>query len=371
MRRLITILAIAAFPSSAIQAHQEDPPGPPQLRQETLVALQMEPLAIASAAFSIASSLKTLFGDGGDSREIKRRLDQIAAQNNQILQTLGQIVGILNNLGVTVRQSVRYEMIFDKQAALMSESRQLNEIWSAELLDVNARRLASQRYQNDILPDVRDLTRQLMEEGYGFTPADTVGHGMLMEFWMSRRLGERRSYRREIGTTYVAYFDRALNPAIDGSPAKALASAVAQRDRLTAVLDTADARIGANGWTAETFRGTRSRQSGRTTYYTDYRILQIAQGNRQQGYTVTSREEVLRQYSYTEPSEGCRRCRQFLMFASPDPTDPGDNTPAGRVGYWNQVRAAWMAAVRDVDVLTQVNETLRFYRSEAERVRVG
>lgn len=373
MRRIATLLALTALPSSTLVAQEAPAPPPLVLHEETLEAAPAAaPLAVAAAAFSIASSLKTLFGGGGgDNRGIKRRLDQLIAQNNQILQTLGQIVGILNNLGVTVRESVRYELIFDKQAALLSESQQLYEMWSAELLDRNARRLAAQRYQNDILPDVRDLTRQLMDEGYGFAPADTVGQGMLMEFWMSSRLGERRAYRREIGSTYVAYFDRTLDPALPGSPAKALSEAVAQRDRLRAILDAADARIGADGWTEETFRGTRSRVDGRTTYYTDYRVLQTARGNRNDGYSVTVREEILRERSYREPSEGCIRCRQFEMFALTDPADPGDSRPAGRVAYWNQVRQAWLSAVEAADVLTQVNQTLGLYREQAEAVRVN
>jgi hypothetical protein len=345
------------------------------LRQENMVALQLDPITVATASFSIASSLKSLFGrSGNDNREIKRKLDALMAQNNQILQTLGQIVGILNNLGVTVRQNVRYELIFDKQTLLLSEVKQLVEVWSAEILDPAARRLAAERYKNDILPDVRDIRGQLMDEGYGFAPADTIGSALLMELWMSRRLQEPMSYRREIGTTYVAYFDRTLNPVLEGSPAQALATATAQRDRMDAILDAAEARVGAGGWTAETYRGTRSYTSGRTTYYTDYRTLQTALGNRTAGFSVNVRDEVLREYRYTEPSEGCRRCLNFAMFAAGDPGDPvdrSDATPAGRVHYWNQVRQTWLTASQNVEVLTKVVETMNVYRAEAERARVS
>lgn len=335
-------------------------------------------LAVAAAVFSIASSLKSLFGSRESPSGIKRRLDEIIAQNRQILQTLGEIVTILNNMGVVVRENVRFEMIFDKQSALIGESRQLFEAWSAELVDSRARRQAAQRYQNDILPDIRDTTRQLMEPGYGFTAADTVGAGMMMEFWMSQRLGERRSYRREIGATFAGYFNRSLDATADGTPAKALAEAVAQRDRLKPILDAADERIGPSGWTAETHRAVRHRTiSSRSTEYTRFRILETATGNQSTGYSVASREEILRRWVETEPREGdCHgpRCLKANFGADPargDPPDTSGPSPTGRVTYWSAVRTAYLAAVADVELLTRVNDTLRFYRDEAEGVRMN
>lgn len=337
--------------------------------QRKMMMFAAPPLAVAAAVFSIASSLKTLFGSRDSNRAIKQRLDQIIAQNQHIIQMLGEIVVILNNLGVIVRESVRLELIFDKQTALIGESRQLFDVWSAELVDGLARRQAEQRYRNDILPDVRDLANQLMDSGYGFTPADTIGMAMMMEFWMSRRLGERRSFRRQTGETYVRYFDRALDPLGEGTPAKALAYATAQRDRMKAILDAADTRIGPNGWEVETFRGRRERVNGRTTYYTEYRILQTATGNQQTGYRAAAREQVLRQW--TERDGECIRC---FVGAAPPPgvTDPPDNTgptPTGRVAYWNSVRETHSAAVAEVELFTRVNDTLRFYREQAEEAR--
>jgi PAS domain-containing protein len=331
-------------------------------------------LAVAASVFSIASSLKSLFGGRGSDSGVKQRLDQIIAQNQQILRTLGEIVVVLNNLGVIVRENVRFELIFDKQTALIGQIRQLFEAWSAELVDRRARRQVERRYQVDILPEFRDITRQLMNAGYGFTAADTVGMGMLAEFWLSRRLAERRSIRRETAETYLAFFDRALDATETGTPARQLADAIAQRDRMKVILDAADARIGTTGWTVQTGRGTRSRTNGRRTTYTDYVVLQTATGSQTTQYAYSQHERVVREREEFidnggGPSHGGGPHNKLVE--SGDPRDPGGSTPAARVPYWNAVRTTYLAALDNVDVLTRINETMRFYRTEADSVRIA
>jgi hypothetical protein len=281
---------------------------------------------------------------------------------------------MLNNMGVTIRQNVRLELILDKQTALMGKGRQVFEVWLAENEDSGATGAALARYRNDLLPGVRDLRGQLMqEESYGFTAADTVGAAMLMEFWMSKRLGENRSYRRQLGTTYATYFTHALDPATPGSPGKALADATAQRDRMKAILDAADAKIGPTAWRAEVGRVTRTRRNGRTTTYTVSRIVQTATGNQTTGYAVRSHEEVI---SETRDHDGeCIRCGDIRggwdRALAADPPDNGDQTPAGRVAYWNAVRATYVEAAREAAALGQVAATLRLYLEDAEALRAS
>lgn len=346
-------------------------------------AMMVDPVTAVSAGLSIASSLKSLFGKNADNRDlkaIKRKLNEISAQNTQILQTLGEIVAVLNNLGVTIRQNVRLETIFEKQARLMGEARQLTDVRIAELEDRRAQRQAAQRYRNDILPDVRDVTRQLMDEGYGYSAYDTVGQGMMMEFWMSRRLGERSALRRNDAGAFLAYFTRAMSPEVEGAPGKLLADATAQRDRLKQVLDAADARIGASGWEVMTRNHQRSRSSGRRTDYEQVNDYEKVSGNQRDGYRLSRREEVVRRWSVTEPSDIGPRCPMCNVLEAnaeraapankalaPDPMS-GADTPAARSGYWNAVRAAMIAAEKEISIWSKVSEALRLYRSEAEAV---
>ncbi|WP_067489834.1 hypothetical protein [Erythrobacter sp. CCH5-A1] len=347
-------------------------------------AMAVDPLTAVSAGLSIASSLKSLFGKDSNQRdlkEIKRKLNEISAQNSQILQRLGEIMSILQNLGAIIRENVRLETIYEKQARLSGESSQLYETWLAEIDDRRARRQAENRYRNDILPDVRDVTSQLMDEGYGYSAYDTVGHGMLMEFWMSRRLGERASLRRTKAGTFLEYFDRALNPAVAGSLGKLLAEAKAQQARLKAVLDAADQRIGADGWEVAEREYQTSRSSGRRTTYKKIRVLVKASGNQTDGYVLSRREVVLREWVEVEPPERtgpCPACKNIEAASEstgnkslpPDPIAGADN-PVARVSYWNAVRSTLAQADNEVVLWSKTSEVIRIYRAEAKAVAAG
>lgn len=390
MRLKVLTVGLLAMVSACQRADDpvSPPPSPPPESISSAKAIMVEPITVAAATFSIAASLKSLFSEsisGSDIRRIRKQLDEIAAQNRAILETLGQIVGVLNNMGVIVRENVRYEAIFGKQADLMSESRQLFEAWTAEMDDRRARPQAEARYRNDILPDVRDTTRSLMDEGYGYTAFDTVGQGMLMEFWMSWRIGERRSIRQSVASSYLTYFNRALDPTLEGTPGHAHALAVAQRDRLKPILDAADARIGASGWAAVAREYQTVSRRGRVSTYQNIRETHRVTGNQNDGYTLAVENTVLRTWTETEPNDrtgpNCGRCGGLAFAAEaeavsdrnkallPDPADPGTDTPAARESYWNAVRQAWIRARSEADTLTQVRTTLTLYRDQAQSVQ--
>lgn len=344
-----------------------------------LAAVPVDPLTATSAGLSIASSLKSLFGSNGerDLKKIRKQLGELAQQNRQILKTLADIVTILNSMGVTIRENVRLETIFNLEAAISGQGDQLYETWMAEIDDRRAQRQAINRYRDHILPRMRDLTHELMNEGYGYSAFDSVGHGMLMEFWMSRRVGERAAFRRQAGTTYLAYFDRALDPTLAGTPGHALAEAVAQRDRMKSVLDAADAQIRAGFSTSrdyDTFE-----QSGRRITERKIRETLSAAGDQSAGYKTVTTTSVIRERTYNEPSETsgtCPRCLQLdnaikdagaknMKSLQPDPRDPGTNTPVAKVNYWNAVRRTFQSASKEAEALGKSNETLRIYQSEA------
>lgn len=344
-------------------------------------ALAVDPVTAVSAGLSIASSLKSLFGKDSDQRnlkEIKAKLNEISAQNSQILARLGEITSILKNLGAIVRENVRLETIFEKQARLSGESAQLYETWLAEIDDRRARRQAEQRYRNDILPDVRDVTSQLMDEGYGYSAYDTVGHGMLMEFWMSRRLGERASLRQSKASSYIAYFDRALDPAIAGSPGKLLADAQAQQARLKAILDAADKRIGSEGWEVKEREYQTSKTRGRETKFKRIAVFAKVTGDQASGYALSRREVVVREWVEYDDWDGprCPACMNIETPSgsekglSPDPV-AGADTPAARAPYWNDVRAVMRQAQDEIATWSKVGEAIRIYSNEARAVRAS
>jgi hypothetical protein len=360
---------------------QASPPG------QSAKMLPVPPVTAVAAGLSIASSLKSLFGHDSDRRDLKairKKLDEISSQNLEIQNTLNQIVAILSNLGLTVRQNVRLESIFEKQAALVGESRQLYDTWLAEIDDRRAERQALERYRRDILPDVRDITGQLMDKGYGYSAYDTVGHGMLLDMWMSRRLSERPSLRRSYAQTYLDYFDRALSSNTPDSPGQKLAEAQAQAARMKAVLDAADAQIG-QGWEVQVRSYQTSTSSGNSKYgrviITKYiAVFEKITGNQDDGYVLSKREDVIKTETTNanEPSERsgtCPKCREIeantqrrsleTKALNPDPADPAANTPAARAPYWNTVRSTLQKAQEDSNLWQAVTKTIELYREEA------
>lgn len=333
----------------------------------SLGAVAVDPVTAAEVTFSIAASLNDLFGKKGEQEATKKRLKEIIAQNRQILKTLNEIVGVLNNLGVTIRENVRLETIYNLQATHSGLSDQVMEAWLAELEDSRAARQAATRYQQQLLPGVRNVTHQLLDEGYGYAAYDTVGQGMLMEFWMSRRVGERAAFRQQAADTYRRYFDRALDPALAATPAHELADATAKQARLQQVLAAADAQIGATGYARVMGRRNaveNERNSGQDYDEVSYDIVDTVTKASDGSYVVTtSRRETSRRHVHDRGGGPCGRC--VKLMAPPDPVDNGNSAPAGRAAYWNAVRADLAQTNAKVAALTKAKQTLEMYRQQA------
>lgn len=331
----------------------------------------VEPISAAAAAFSIANSLKGLFSSGrnGDIDAIRGQLDRISAQNDQILRTLNQIAEVLDNLGVTVRQNVRLENIFEKQAALSGEFRDTYATWKAEINDPRARREATRIYTEDILGDVKNLADALIHPDYGYAAFDSVGGAMLNEMWISWRIRQAAEIRKQrASVSYLPYFDRALNPQLEATPARQLADAIAQRDRMKAILDEAD-RIVGNGWTKRVRVWTERRNhTCRQDRVYEYALDETASGSQASGYSVASNQLQLRDYlspsGETDCGKGGPRDFNFNLVRT-DPPVPTADTPSAKVPYWNSVLRTYREASANVTTLTKVNQTLRLYRDEA------
>lgn len=372
---LTRMLVLALVSSTVLSSCREVQPDQAQTNNSAAVAgdassidqnaLTADPVTVVAKGLTIASKLKSIFGKSSDG-DIKATLEEISAQNSQILANLGEIMSILNNLGATIRQNVRMETIFGLQSRLSGEAAQLYQTRLAALNDRRARPQAIERYRNDILPDVRDITSQLMDEGFGYSAYDTVGHGMLMEFWMSRTLNERASIRQTAAAGYAAYFDRAMNPKLDGTPGKLLADAEAQRERLKPVLDAADKRLGTVGWEAAERDYYDYAYGGGGTTVSTIRVFAKVTGNQVEGYSLVRREQTISSRFYPDCTIGT--CLANLNVSrTPDP-EPAANTPAAMANYWNAVRRTLAEAEKDVVIWTKVREAIQVYANEAKSV---
>lgn len=327
-------------------------------------------LAVAGAVLDVAVKLKSLFGRSDDGRETRRQLAVIQAQNAEIINRLGQVLDILNNLGVIVQRSVREELLTHIRTTLGSNFQLYYETRAAEMEDPRSRSTAYQRYERDILPAIRPLARQIANrEVYGFAHFNAVGHSMFIETWIARRLREPVAFRKQSGQFYKAYFGQVLDPTIAGSVGQRLAASIAQRDRLSTILDQADAVVASGRtWTAtEVTRRTRCRGGERTTLID---VTRVVRGDRTAGYSVVEVSRGNQRNEDTCDYDG-PRCRQCLALTDlSDPVDTGDQSAAGRADYWNAVRQVHSQVAGDVEVLSKTAETAKVYLEQADQLAV-
>jgi hypothetical protein len=334
-------------------------------------AVAPDPLTIAAGTLSIAASLKSLFsGDDADIRSLKRKLDAVRAENQVTHDLLRQVLGILKSLGVTVREAVKEENIVLMQAQLQSEITQFYETYDAELVDRRARPDAKRRYETEIIGDVQNISTTLMQPAYGFGAANTVGHGMVLDLWMARRIGWQRNLIGNRAKTYRGYFEQALDEKVADSPAAKLAEARARRERLQAVLIEADRIVGTTGWSkvTRTFKDGRSDRGCWLSFTVT--ITETASGNQAKGYSgSTSRVDSGLYRDCDTANPRCSHCERLSTEKSAtDPTRPQSETPVVMAEYWNAVLASRRAAEADIEVLTKINDGLKEYLSFAQRV---
>ena len=339
-------------------------------------AVAPDPLTIAAGTLSIAASLKSLFsGDDADISSLKRKLDAVRAQNQVTHDLLRQVLGILKGLGVTVREAVKEENIVLMQAQLQSEITQFYETYDAELQDRRARPDARRRYETEIIGDVQNISTTLMQPAYGFGAANTVGHGMVLDLWMARRIGWQRNLIGNRAKTYRGYFEQALDEKVADSPAAKLAEARARRERLQTVLTEADRIVGTTGWSKVTRRFTDGRSDRGCWLSFTVTITETASGDQAKGYSgSTSRTESDQRRECQNPDDNCRFCSITLSLPlevdkfSSDPTRPQSETPVVMAEYWNAVLASRRAAEADIEVLTKINDALKEYLAFAKTV---
>lgn len=379
------VLCLALSTAILVQGCKEEgqsksPQPAPSKVAEKAAALATDPatvLAVANGGLDVAIKLKQLFGSGdsGD-REIRQRLRAIQQQNAQIIARLNQVLEILNNLGVIVSQSVRAELVEQQRAVVGSNLQLFYETYGAELDDTSARArsIAYQRYERDLLPALRPLIRQFAEntDHYGFGAFETVGQGMLAETWMARRIREPLAFRKQAGATYATYFTRVLDPQIANSVGGQLAAKSAQRNRLKAILDGADARVrGGFSITRRERTGTRPCRGGRITI--THNITYTVQGDQAAGYRLveTARTGAREDNSQCTTGDGptCPMCLDNALL--PDPVDNGDMTPQGRVAYWNAVRKHHVEVAHEVTALEAFARTAQTYLEVAQQVARG
>lgn len=340
-------------------------------------ALAPDPLTIAAGTLSIASSLTSLFGgQDSDPKSLKKKLDALRAQNEVTHDMLRQVLAILKDLGVTVRDAVKEENIVLMQAQLQSEITQFYETYNAELEDRRARDDAKRRYATEIIGDVQNLSTTLMHPDFGFSAANTVGHGMILDLWMARRIGWRSTLIGNRAKTYREYFERSLDEKVVDSPAAKLAEARARRERLQAVLTEADRIVGASGWSKQIRRFSDNRTVGNCWETFTVTITETVTGDQVKGYMPSTNrgESELRRECERPGGPGCVVCKRLNALplgaekAAADPVRPQSETPVVMAQYWNAVLASRKSVDADIEVLTKINDALKEYLGFAQRV---
>lgn len=387
-RSMLVLAVLSGCMGCAPDSDPKPPPPPPPAespRSEKRIdaksfmdvkAVAPDPLTIAAGTLSIASSLNSLFsGDDADIRSLKRKLDAVRAQNQVTHDQLRQVLGLLEDLGVKVREAGKESNIVLMQAQLQSEITQFYETYDAELQDRRARPDARRRYEMEIIGDVQNISTTLMQPAYGFGAANTVGHAMVLDLWMARRIGWQRNLIGNRAKTYRGYFEKALDEKIADSPAAKLAEARARRERLQAVLTEADRLVGPAGWSQVTRRFTDGRRDQGCWLSFTVTITETASGDQAKGYSGSaSRTESDQSRSCPNPDDFCRFCSITLSLplevdkSSSDPTRPQSGTPVVMAEYWNAVLASRRAAEADIEVLTKVTDALKEYLAFARTV---
>lgn len=326
-------------------------------------------LAVVGAGLEVAKKLKELFGKnstGGNTR----LLAEIHSQNAQIITMLGQVLVILDNLGVTIRAGVRDELLNHIKVTLSVNFQRFYETWQAELASPAARRQAPARYK-----EIQDISANLgrhfaSHEAYGYAHFQTVGHAMLVEMWISHRLKEAKEFRRQAAKTYATYFEAVLNPDEIGSISAQLVAAQAQVARMDKILADADEFISKK----PTWILPRRKISGDRMNWVTAEIERTITGNRTSGYLPKDRY-INRRSEHERPAGGgpgggggIGKKKDDLASLEPDPVDTGDKSALGRIKYWNSVRTVYLKAVGEVQALEKSKETANIYKNIAQEI---
>jgi hypothetical protein len=339
-------------------------------------------ITVVTTGLEIAGKFKSLFGKNPDSGT-RQRLDDIRAQNTTIIRQLGQVLDVLAGLGVTIRAGVRDELHRHLRETLTSHTQVFYEIWAGETTP-QAYRQATYRYRDEILPVIRPLGRQLASpESYGYAHFGMVGETMSIEMWISRRIDEAATIRREHARTYLTYFDRVVSPTEPGSVGAQLAAAQGQVARMDAVLAQADSFVRITPSSIVQRNAVRRRYSRGTCDYEQRANLQrTITGNSNTRFSHSDswvNVADVRVGCYRDPGPpGGPHGRLRLLGASPfglmrDSTfipqpDPvlRDLSPASRVEYWNAAIEIRKRARDEVRALEITRNTAELFRQMAQ-----
>lgn len=322
---------------------------------------------VTAALFTIATGIKDLFFDKS-SRDIKRRLNQLRAQNSEIIRLLGEVLSVLNGLGVVVQRAVREEFQSKTLRDLNTAFVGVIQNRLAETEDATYASEAEAEYRL-LLWSIRSLSGDLARyQDFGFGLFDWVGHGMMLELWLYERLGTHFARVRQAANGFVEYFDAVLDPTLENSLGAQLAKARARRDRFDELLMEADA-LAAQLAGVIVKRRVQTGKKGRITYYAD--VQQTLTGSRAAGYSY--RQEYVNPTSVEAPSPGGnvssdRGGSQGGINKNklvPDPVDNGDRTPAGRASYFNAVRAAYAGLMQEMPALENAARSAQLYLDAA------
>jgi hypothetical protein len=321
-------------------------------------------IAVIKGGLDVAIKLKELFGkkSGGANAKL---LANIQKQNAQIIKMLGEVLVILGNLGVTIRAGVRDELLNDIKVTLKVAFERFYDTWEVELNnpdDARIRDRATEQYKT-FYNTIADLGRKIATtESYGYAHFHTVGHAMLVEMWISQRLGEARDFRQQAARSYAKYFETVLNPTEAGSVAGQLIAAQEQVARMDKILVDADKTL--EGYPADTVAKRKVvGQKGLTTYYAD--IVRYLAGDREKGYSY--RDVRIKEWSEREPSSRHFISTQDAIKLRTDPTI-ANNTVPGRVNYLNSVRTVYLAAKSEADALEKSKDTANIYLDAAREI---
>lgn len=318
-------------------------------------------ITVANGALDIAIKLKSLFGrDDDDSERILKELAIIRRQNEIIIKQLAAVLEILNNLGVIVRKAVRDEIVQLIKDRLSVALLRFYETYHVDVEHPELRDQAKQKYLA-LRPTFADLGRLIATGStYGYGHFHTVGLSMIVEDWLSKRVGDAPAFRRQAAMTYIAYFDSALDVTDTGSIGAQLKALQEQSARLVDILDKADKKIRegfSQTWDYVTHRGSK------TEYY---QVTETVLGDRHAGYSSRRTEKLVK--TETEGGQNSGGVGGGTHFV-PDPVDTWDNSVRGRTAYWNAVCTSLSVCRNDIRVLESAKEACEFYIEQARAIR--
>lgn len=270
---------------------------------------------------SLASSIVNIFGDskGKERQEILEGIEFLKAQNKEILANLDKIMRSLDALPGVVRDIVRQELRAQSRREKINEISGMLKIFyelrRTEILSPESIRQDSWRRHEVKFSDMKALSRELMLPDFGFTCFELVGRTMVVEFWLSKRIGEPAELRREAADAYFSYFERALSDAVSDSVQNSLLKVIKAQQKVMQQLNSADAQLATtNTWFME--RGVTRSEKGCTRTVAD----------------LQGRIDGSQNTKYAFKSEYVNY-REMWICARPPDKDPG---PRGGHSTWSE-----------------------------------